>query len=302
MKDMLLENPGLSDSAILDSLRCMVGLCDLSGNLLTANRSALDFARLQASDLKGKKLWESPWWNSEEKNARETLERVAQGQDLEVHFSRGDQNLRLSLRPIRGSHGQVQAIQFEGDIVVQDPRFREMNHRFKNHLQVITSVLYFQGRQVSDPGQALTIEHCRSLIQSIALAYNRVPNTGGEARIRLGEYLQELIKKMSDAKPGTRDIHCKSDPISITLDLAVPLALLLHELLAQALELPSGRLWLTAQVDSHVNLAISIRQDGETEAEFSSSRLIEMLTRQLRARVQFPQERGDSLTIYLPKP
>lgn len=296
MGDMVLENPRLFDSSIVDCLRCLVGVCDLSGNLLMANRSALDFARLQTSDLKGKKLWDSPWWNPEQKNGRETLEQVAQGQELEVHFSRGDQDLRLSLRPLRDSQGQIQAIQFEGDVVLPDPRLREMNHRFKNHLQVITSVLYFQGLQASDPGQALTIDHCRSLIQSLSFAYNKVPIAG---RISFGEVLQELVPRVSETKSGTREIHCQMNQVSMHLDRAVPLALLLHEILAQTMELADGRIWITMQEDNALNLAISISHDGESNIPFSTSRLAQLLTRQLRARVQLPQGPSNSMTIHL---
>src|SRR5690606_37849922 len=116
--------PATCHEIMFNTLRSMVGLCDLSGNLMLANRSALDFAQLTVADLKGKTLSDSPWWNPAQESCEEALEQVAQGNSLTFYFAQGEQELQLSLRPLRDEQGRVQAIQFEGELLGEALRLR----------------------------------------------------------------------------------------------------------------------------------------------------------------------------------
>lgn len=297
---MLLDTSGRLPEFMLDTLPLMVGLCDFSGNLLMANRSALDFAELKAADLKGKNLRDSPWWNPAQKNCEESLALVAQGQDLTFAFTRAQQDLRLSLRPLRNEERQIQAIQFEGEIITEDPRVREMNHRFKNHLQVISSILYFHSRPGSEPGLDSAIHRCQSLVRSISLAYKMLPTLDGEARLPVGHYLQELAQQMNEERVGNRQLHFEIAPVDVNLEIAVPLALLLNELLARTLNPGASCIRLILAEQEKQTLAISIEHNGPNVANQENSPLVELLTRQIRAKIEQADDRPERLVLIVP--
>ena len=269
---------------------------------MIANRRALDFGKLKAADLRGKNLSDSPWWNPTQESCKEALARVAQGKSLTFYFAHGEQELQLHLRPLRDEQARIQAVQFEGDLLGEALRLREMNHRFKNHLQVVASILYFQARQVNDPALERALQNCQSLVQCISLAYQKTPTVSGETRLQFGQYLQELVERMSRDSVGEREVRFDVLPLWVNLDLAVPLGLLTHELLTQTLSYAPTCIWFALQQPEVDLLTISIGSNGQGPVNPMASKLVELLTRQLRARVTFPKDISEPLIVQVPIP
>ncbi len=113
---------------------------------------------------------------------------------------------------------------------------REIHHRVKNNLQVISSLLNMQQRGLTDPAARAAIQDTRQRISALALIYRALYQGPDLRRVDLGEFLDELIGQIiADAAPGARirtELHL--DPLSIDPDRLAPLSLFAVEAITNA--------------------------------------------------------------------
>ncbi len=118
----------------------------------------------------------------------------------------------------------------------KDAMMREIHHRVKNNLQVISSLLNMQQRGLTDPAARAAIQDTRQRISALALIYRALYQGPDLRRVDLGEFLDELIGQIiADAAPGARirtELHL--DPLSIDPDRLAPLALFAVEAITNA--------------------------------------------------------------------
>jgi PAS domain S-box-containing protein len=108
--------------AIFDQAFQLVGLLDLRGTVLDANRSSLDMIGARLDDVVGRPFWETPWWRGspdEPHRLKAAIKAAAGGQFVryETTHQVGDGSLRhidFSLKPVRDEHGRVTTLIPEG--------------------------------------------------------------------------------------------------------------------------------------------------------------------------------------------
>ncbi len=123
---------------------------------------------------------------------------------------------------------------------------REVHHRVKNNLQVISSLLYFEQKKDLPPGIAADLRQCQSRIAAIALVHERLYESGDLGRIQLDAYLRCLTAQMlhgTAPERGRITVEVSGDPFTLGINEAVPCALIINELLANSLKhaFPGGR-------------------------------------------------------------
>ena len=116
---------------------------------------------------------------------------------------------------------------------------QEVHHRVKNNPQVISSLLSLQAGYIEDLRGQVMFADCRYRIHSMALIYQSLYQSESMAHIDFGAYLQVLARDLIRAY--TIDGECirlaaSVDDISLTIDTAVPCALLAHELVSNCLK------------------------------------------------------------------
>ena len=125
---------------------------------------------------------------------------------------------------------------------------REVNHRVKNNLQMVISLLELQSTQVTDTSARFTLEQTRMRIGALALIYRLHYDVGTLAeqgvmdlRRLLGELFRQL--HMGLGRPSNVRIEWHSDVETLAVDQAIPLALFLVEAVSNALRhgFPKGR-------------------------------------------------------------
>ena len=128
----------------------------------------------------------------------------------------------------------------------KDVLLREVHHRVKNNLQVISSLLSLQSRALHGDMDRAPFLESENRVRSMALIHESLYKSQDLARIDLKRYLQDLGRILTDSyAPRAGDIRLivEADDVTITMDAAVSCGLIVHELVANALKYayPAGR-------------------------------------------------------------
>jgi PAS domain S-box-containing protein len=121
----------------------------------------------------------------------------------------------------------------------KDLLLREVHHRVKNNLQVITSLLQMQARALQDEKAASALRECEARVLSMALVYERLNRTGQIEYIEFSEYVQALVNELflgSASHSGRITSKFEVSEVILSVDQAMPLGLLINELVTNALK------------------------------------------------------------------
>lgn len=148
---------------------------------------------------------------------------------------------------------------------------REVHHRVKNDLQLISSLLNMQGRRLADPAAVAALEECQSRVHTIALIHEFMYQSDDLARLPLSQNIRSLaVQALRAARAGATRIRLEVDvenDITLTVDRAIPCGLILNELLASALKhgFPDGREGLLKVVlrrEDTSRVLLAVEDDG----------------------------------------
>ena len=142
---------------------------------------------------------------------------------------------------VRASAEQLKASLEEKEVLL-----KEIHHRVKNNLQVISSLLKLQATHVEDPSALEMFNESRNRIQSMALVHEKLYQSANLSRIDFGEYarsLSTLLIKSYGAKAAQIALKTEIEDVSLSVDLSVPLGLIINELVSNCLKyaFPGGR-------------------------------------------------------------
>jgi PAS domain S-box-containing protein len=115
---------------------------------------------------------------------------------------------------------------------------KEVHHRVKNNLQVITSLLRLEAGQIKHPLTSAVLKEMQDRIRSMALLHETLCRTGNFARIDLGLYLKDLCGHLfrSIGKSGVVALQVDASPVSVEMDQAVSCGLIVNELASNCLK------------------------------------------------------------------
>ena len=134
------------------------------------------------------------------------------------------------------AHGQTQREEFETRLREKDTLLREIQHRVKNNLQMITALIRLEARNV--PGGATTrFDRLAGRIESLQLLYQSLSDEEQLQEIDLGVYLSQIASAVmkSHAVEGIR-LNLKVDAYPVSVNVAMPTGLVVNELLTNALK------------------------------------------------------------------
>ncbi|PGH58416.1 histidine kinase [Azospirillum palustre] len=192
---------------------------------------------------------------------------------------------------------------------------REVNHRVKNSLQLVSSLLTLQTLSLPDEGVRVHFQDARSRIEAIARVHNRLYQADQFQTIEFGTYLNELCEDLARASGGDSmcDIVVRSDVIDLPIDHAAPLGLIANELITNAVKhRGNGPARVTVNFrreGEKLGLTVSDRGPGLPsnfdirKSRSLGMRLISSLAGQIRASVDIDTTtQGTTFRIELPVP
>lgn len=123
---------------------------------------------------------------------------------------------------------------------------KEIHHRVKNNLQVISSLLSLQSREIEDDAALEAVTNSRNRVKCMALIHQDLYKEDNLTGININDYVSKLCKSLvSNYKvdSGRVDVETDVDELMLDVDTTIPLGLILNELLANALKyaFPNGR-------------------------------------------------------------
>jgi len=219
----------------------------------------------------------------------------------EASISRVDSGHRTLLTVIlRDITQQVEAGEkLRESIREKEALLREIHHRVKNNLQVMSSLLGLQARGVPHEPARQAFEDSQGRIHSMALIHEVLCNSPNFSRIDIAAYTRQLVEYRLRAQAAGRRIRLAVDLGEVFLDLerAVPYGIITNELFTNALrhgfpENREGEIHVTLQC-ARETVHLTVQDDGTgfpqnfdwTAAPSLGFRLVRMLAEQLRAQI-----------------
>ncbi|MDO9524350.1 MAG: sensor histidine kinase [Gemmobacter sp.] len=141
---------------------------------------------------------------------------------------------------------------------------REVHHRVKNNLQLISSIMNIQMRKAASPEAKALLKGLQDRVMSLATVHRELYQTSGLADVRADELLAMIVAQVlrMGSQPG-QTVTCKTDfeDLRLTPDQSVPLSLILTEALTNVLK-HAGR-----GADGKIALKVTFRRSGDGHAE-----------------------------------
>lgn len=126
----------------------------------------------------------------------------------------------------------------EALLVEKEWMLKEIHHRVKNNLQVITSLLNAQSDYLHDPTALSAIRESQNRVQTMALIHQRLYQSAHLASVDMAEYVGELIDYLLDSfeRPIRVATQVSVAPVRIDVTMATPLGLIINEAVTNSLK------------------------------------------------------------------
>jgi PAS domain S-box-containing protein len=192
-------------------------------------------------------------------------------------------------------------------LVAQEQLVREADHRIKNSLQLVAALLRLQSARMEAPGAREALEAATARVQAVAEAHRALQMSPDLRSVRLSDMLRELASGASVQHPGSDIRIAAPEGLALDAERAIPLALILSELLAEALrhERAAGGdpVRLEAWVEDS-RLAVAVADGGVALPDGSSAgrlgeTVIRALARQIGADLATEPSSGTRMVLRL---
>jgi len=192
---------------------------------------------------------------------------------------------------------------------------KEVHHRVKNNLQVISSLLRLESGQIEHGATKEVLRNMQERVRAMALLHENLYRSGNLAQVNMGVYLgavcQQLLRSGMAQSAGSIDLQLNLAPLGLEMNQALPCGLLVNELVSNCLKhaFPrgrDGRIRVDLQPASEGGAwCLRVEDDGVgLPAGFEIGRLhslglhlVSDLSRQIQGRLEFASPHGASFAV-----
>jgi PAS domain S-box-containing protein len=208
----------------------------------------------------------------------------------------------------RQAEGQLKASLQEKEVLL-----REIHHRVKNNLQIISSLLNLQSQHVEDSKALEMFKESRLRVRSMAMVHEKLYRSKNLSRVDFKEYVQSLcyhLFQMYGVAPDTVALNLDMGDILLDINTAIPCGLLVSELISNALKhaFPQGRkgeVTVSMKPVENGDIVLEVRDNGvglEEDLDLKNTesfglQLVDMLTEQLQGTISIDRNGGTTFAI-----
>ena len=204
--------------------------------------------------------------------------------------------------------------QIEASLKEKEILLKEIHHRVKNNLQIISGILDIQNFSIKEPEIKAILNEGQNRIQSIALLHKTMYQNKNFNAVNFDKYLAELISHSKQANYSLNkqiEIDFTTDDIQLEIDTAVPLGLILNELINNAYkhafkEKQSGAISIALKEVDKKSYQLLFKDNGNgfasdfdvTKVKSVGYELINGLTKQLKGKLTTHNDNGAVIVIH----
>jgi two-component sensor histidine kinase len=192
---------------------------------------------------------------------------------------------------------------------------KELHHRVKNNLQIVSSLLSLQTYKLHDAEAILVFKESQQRVQAMSLIHQRLYTTDLLTAINMKEYVTDLAETLLASYGFGRDrfdLQLEIEEEILDVEKALPIGLLINELVTNALKyayvnISHPRLFISLKkIDEQLTLIVRDNGEGIDAEEWKKKgnsfgkQLIRVLGKQLRASQTVDGKDGTSFTIIIP--
>jgi two-component sensor histidine kinase len=188
---------------------------------------------------------------------------------------------------------------------------KEIHHRVKNNLEVVSSLLALQSAKMDDPNMQEAMLASQNRVQSMGILHQKLYQSEHLAFIEMKNYFQNLCENILDSYNETNRIKVdiEMNEIELDVDTAVPVGLIVNELLTNSLKyaFPDGQLGqikLSLKNLDKDNFQLKISDNGigkmpnlKAKGTGFGSQLVSLLTRQIEGEIVEHNHNGTEISI-----
>ena len=206
---------------------------------------------------------------------------------------------------------QIQSALEEKEVLL-----KEIHHRVKNNLQIISSLLSLQSRRIDDPKVLEAIQDGQNRVNSMALIHENLYQDEKLVGVDSQEYINKLIDSLVNSyniNPENITITKNIDPLKLDVDTIIPLGLILNELISNSLKYAfdkeqKGEVNLSLQQIPE-GLLLRIADNGRgmppnfdiDTLKSLGFRLIKSFAKKLDGVIKIWNDRGSNIEIFIPQ-
>ncbi len=189
---------------------------------------------------------------------------------------------------------------------------KEIHHRVKNNLMIISSLLNLQSNYIRDKKSLNIFKESQNRARSMALIHERLYQSSDLKNIDFGEYIQTLTTELFHTyitEPGRVQLKINVDEIFLDINIAIPLGLIVNELVTNSLKYAfPNDLTGTIIIDFHLDddyYELKVEDNGigfPKDLDFQKTeslglQMVTSLTKQIDGEIHLERDRGTVFTI-----
>ena len=313
---------------VTDHLPALVSYLDREQRFRFANRAYRDWLDLEPDSLVGCSLSEvygEQAYAGIQPHMASALAGTIVTYEREFSTPTGVRNVQVTVVPQRDEAGSTQGLvvtihditerklveaeraarqsDLEDSLREKEVLLKEIHHRVKNNLQVISSLLQLQAGYIEDEQARQVFEASQGRIRSMALVHEKLYQAADLAHIDFGEYLRDLLSGLGGsygAKASAVRIDAHIEPVQLDVDRAIPAGLVVNELVSNAFKhgFPghrTGCIQVGLRGGGTLPVEITVCDDGvgwpagfdPSQSTSLGLRLVHILAKQLQGELQF---------------
>lgn len=206
----------------------------------------------------------------------------------------------------------------EAQLLEKELLIHEIQHRVKNNLQIITSLIDLQHQLSEDPKVKGALQDTRNRIKAFTLVFDKIYQANNLYEIHIKNYIDRLVKSLFltyDSNNTSIKIEVNADEMKIPIDNLVNLGIILAELISNSLKyaFPNGRegkiIINVKTIDNSNDVEINVIDDGigipDDRNLFNNGtlglRIVIMMIQELNGQVNYDTSKGTAIYFTLPE-